>query len=172
MPTGSALITLLSFTNGAAGFCISAPRAQPPTRAKIVAVDSWYDSGKRLTAKAPSASPGLITQLAEGTVFDLWTELSKPFAAAAGVEYEESGPLKKTSAFERAEIDFDAFQGLLSSLGENIAEEKAAEMFAAVDKNADGKVDFVQCYKAVFDESRKRRPPGFLDRLFGGGGGA
>ena len=87
-------------------------------------------------------------------------------------KWAQSGPLKKTSAFERAEIDFDAFQGLLSSLGENIAEEKAAEMFAAVDKNADGKVDFVQCYKAVFDESRKRRPPGFLDRLFGGGGGA
>tara|TARA_B110001452_G_C15094607_1_gene381764 strand:- start:184 stop:705 length:522 start_codon:yes stop_codon:yes gene_type:complete len=137
-------------------------------------VDSWYDQGARIGSPA-SAAPesggkSMITQLVDGEVFDLWTELAKPFAAAAGVEYEESGPLKAMSAYEKASIDLAAFRTLLVSLNEDLPDEKTKAMFDGVDNDSDGMVEFVQCYKAINDEARARKfgeGGNFFSRLFG-----
>merc|ERR1719272_1246846 len=133
-------------------------------------VDSWYDQGVRISSPAsgPSAATAaatssMIAQLVNGEVFDLWSELAKPFAAAAGVDYEESGPLKSAAAYEKASIDLTAFRGLLVALNEDLPDEKTKEMFDAVDVDKDGEVEFVQCYKAINDEARARK--------FGEGGG-
>ena len=120
------------------------------------------------TAPAPPPSPttpSLLTRLTEGGGgggIDLWSELAEPFAAAAGVPYEPSGPLKAASAFEKADIDLEAFQGLLTALGDTLPEEKTSAMFKAVDTDGDGRIEFVQAYKAIRDEALEMR---------GGGGG-
>jgi hypothetical protein len=113
-------------------------------------------------------APSLITQ-AGARGFDLWGALAEPFAAIAGLEYEPSGPLQAASAWESAEIDFEQFCALLDSQGDALPEDKMREMFDAVDAKAKGKIEFVQCYKAILDESRSRdsRGGGFFGGLFG-----
>ena len=110
-----------------------------------------------------------ILEKAGGRGFDLWGELAEPFAEAAGVPYEPSGPLQQASEFEKAMIDRDQFGNLLTTLGETLTDEKIEAMFAAADKDSDGKLEFVQVYKAILDEARSSTGGGsWFGGLFGG----
>jgi hypothetical protein len=110
----------------------------------------------------PPPPPPVESLLARAAVrgFDLWGALAEPYAAAAGVAYEPSGPLEKASAFETAAIGFEEFAALLRSQGDELPEGRARAMFDAADAEGTGTIEFVQCYKAILDEARS-----------GGGGG-
>lgn len=130
--------------------------------------DDGADDAASPPAPAPPPSgPSLIEQ-AKTRGFDLWGALAEPYATAAGVEYEPSAPLGKAAAFELAEINIEQFAALLVSVGDNLPEDKVKEMFTAVDEKGDGKIEFVQCYKAIIDEARSRGSGGGLFGFFGG----
>mmetsp|Transcript_18911 Transcript_18911/g.55775 ORF Transcript_18911/g.55775 Transcript_18911/m.55775 type:complete len:148 (+) Transcript_18911:3-446(+) len=111
----------------------------------------------------------LIEQTKTGG-FDLWNALAEPFAEAAGVEFEAAGMMNRgASEFEKALIDLEQFTALMASLGDDLPEDQAGRMFASVDADGDGKIEFVQVYKAISDEARfgGAEGGGFLGGLFG-----
>ena len=101
-----------------------------------------------------SSSQSLLTK-AKQRGFDLWNALAEPFAKAAGVAYEPSGPLQSASAYETAEITLQQFTQLLESQGDILPAEKVRTMFSAADPASKGTIEFVQCYKVILDEARR-----------------
>lgn len=129
-----------------AGLVVGPCALRPPQPRHLVMC-----SAEQTTPEANVRSPSLLTEVSKmmreaGGAMRAQTtfkeEMQEAFGALAGDA-------------NSAEIDLDQFQMLFAQMGDALPAGEAAEMFAQVDTNGDGKIEYVKYYQALMNKVRE-----------------